>query len=117
MFAEGSGDGLTDWSIQGDRGRELARLQEGDRHQEKIPFEFGQELLLPEPAPHPFVGAIVLVTPIESHCDFKHICAFYGGIVYDFHVELRIMLLMLNPSQLYQKSFLTKLKKVTNFTN
>ena len=52
---------------------------EGDWHQERIPLEFGQELLLPEPVPPHLAGALVLVTPIEPHCDFKHIRTFYGG--------------------------------------
>ena len=41
-------------------------------------LEFGQEPL-PEPVLPPLAGALVLVAPIEHHCDFKHISTFYGG--------------------------------------
>ena len=64
---------------QGDRGRRLVRLQEGDWHQERIPLELGQKLLPPEPVP-PLAWALVLETTIEFHCNFKHISTFYGVV-------------------------------------
>ena len=79
MHNEGSGDVSADWCTQGDRGRSLARLQEGNWYQDGISTKLGWELLLPEPVPPPLAGALVLVTPIESHCDLKHISIFYGG--------------------------------------
>ena len=88
LCGEDSGDGSMDWSTQGDRGRGLARVQEGDWYQERIPLELGQKLL-----PPPLAGALVLETPIEPHFDFKHISAFYGGMVYDFKVWLSMGLL------------------------
>ena len=67
-----------DWSIQGDKVRGLARLQKGNWPQNRILHVLGQELL-PEPCPPLLAGALVLITPIEPHCDLKHISAFYGG--------------------------------------
>ena len=60
-------------------GRGLARLQEGDWYQNRISPKLGQEFLLPELVPSPLAGAFVLETPIEFHCDSKHISTFYGG--------------------------------------
>ena len=74
---------------QGNRGRGLVRLKEGNWHQERISPEFGQELL-PEPVLPPFTWASVLVTPIEFHSDFKHISTFYGVNLYDFKIWLRM---------------------------
>ena len=79
LCGEGSDDGLWNRSTQGGRGRGLTRLQEGDWHQNRISLKFGQEFLLPEFVPPPLAGALVLETPIELHCDSKHISAFYGG--------------------------------------
>ena len=59
--------------------RGLARLQEGNWHQNRILPELYQELLLPEPVPPALAWALVLITLTELHCDLKHISTFYGG--------------------------------------
>ena len=79
MCDEGSGDGSVDRYTQGNRERSLARLQEGDWHQDRISPKLGQELLLSELVPPPLAGDLVLETTIEPHCDPKHIGTFYGG--------------------------------------
>ena len=76
---EGSGDGRTDRTTQGHRGRGLARLQEGNWHKERISLKFSQEPLLPENVSSPLTGTLILVTPTELHSDLKHISTFYGG--------------------------------------
>ena len=79
LCREGSDDGFWDRSTKDGRGRGLPRLQEGDWHQNRSSPKLGQEFLFPELVLPPLAGALVLETPIEFHCDSKHISAFYGG--------------------------------------
>ena len=46
---------------------------------EQILPELCQEPLLPEHVPPPLAGTLILITPIELHCDLKHISTFYGS--------------------------------------
>ena len=79
LHDESSGDGSTDMSIKGDRGRGLVRLKKENWHQERI----SPELFISEPIPPPFTWALVLVTPIEFHSDIKHIIYhFLRGLSY-----------------------------------
>ena len=79
LCSEGSGNAFKNWSTQDSRGRGLSRLQEADWYQNRISPKLGQEFLFPEPVPPPLAGVFVLETPIELHCDSKHISTFYGG--------------------------------------
>ena len=79
LCSKGSDHAFKNWSTQDSRERGLARLQEGDWCQNRISPKCGQEFLLLEPVPPPLAGAFILETPIEHHCDSKHISTFYGG--------------------------------------
>ena len=81
LFEQGGLHGSHDWSTQGDRVRGLARLKKRHWHQNRILPELGQEPLLPEPVPPPLAGTLIIITPIELHCDLKHISTFYEGNV------------------------------------
>ena len=88
----------------------MARLQEGDWHQDRITPKLGHELLLPELVSPPLAGAFVLETPIEPHFDCKHISAFYGGYCCDFNVQLSIIPFPLDSFSTALEKYLCKLK-------
>ena len=79
LFEQGGLHGSQDRSTQGDRVRGLARLKERYWHQNRILPELCQEPLLPEHVPPPLAETLILITPIELHCDLKHISTFYGS--------------------------------------
>ena len=79
LFEQGGLQGSQDWSTQGDGVRGLARFKERYQHQNRILPELCQEPLLPEHVPPPLAGTLILITPIELHCDLKHISNFYGS--------------------------------------